>query len=199
MKAFNTLVNAPSSLLLLFNRMVGALYHLYTKGVPVSYMVLPVSELDYLPQTSQVDIAIKVFSDIEGTPLYSSILTEVPFSKPNNIPTYTEMYKEDKLPHIPMYLDAPFEFIETRFVSRASHTVWILWLVNGEIDIVTPKPTQGRMLVGCDYITVNDTPDFMPYGVVRATKVIFGTELVNNVLRGCRWTHYSKDIHQQGV
>lgn len=196
MKVFNVLVNAPNTLLRLLVNVVGSLYQLSTKGTPVSYVTHPEATPTYKVSPNNVEVAKKVFSDIEDTPLYKTILAEVVYAKLSNIPTFTTALKNNGLYPIPKTMDAPFESVETRYSSRMSHTVWILWLENGEIDIVTPTPTRGLLLTGMDLITVNDPADAMPHNVVRAAKVILGCELLNNTLRGCRWTHYSKEHNQ---
>lgn len=196
MKVFNALVNAPHSLLRLLFNAVGSLYHMSTKGTPVSHVKLPEATLAYKVYPSNVEVAKKVFSDIENSPLYKSILSEVPYAKLNNIPTFSHVRRNNGLLPIPNTLDAPFESIESRYSSRMSHTVWVLWFTDGRIEIVSPTPNRGLQQSGNMILNIIDPADPMPNHVVRATKVIIGCELVDNSLRGCRWVHYSKDAPQ---
>lgn len=132
-----------------------------------------------------------VFLGVQNGLYLKSIFNEAPYSKPNNILTYDEAIERSCVYDLPDTMDAPFECIDNREVGRVSHTIWILFYQDHN-ELVVPTPTTGRLSVGNDIIVVKDPADPMPEGVLYAIRVVLGTELVNNSLRGCRWSHFSK-------
>lgn len=144
---------------------------------------------------SQVGIVKDVFAAIIDTPLYQTLQNEVIYSKRCNIPTIGSAAHRKIIRRIPSVMQSPFETIETRDASRLSYTVWVLWMTDRSVNIVTPKQNCGRVLMGDDIFQINDAPDVMPENVDRAVRVIIGTELVNNTLRGVRWEHYLNRNH----
>lgn len=139
---------------------------------------------------SQKYLVADVFSKIKHLPLYNTLKSEAPYAKRVNIPSLHSAKHRGIIRLLPKVMNAPFETVETRYANRMSYTVWVLWMNDRSVEVVVPKQNIGRLLSGSELIHVNDPADKMPDGVMRAARIIIGTELVDNSLRGCRWEFY---------
>lgn len=141
------------------------------------------------------DIAMHVLNLVPDGLYRKSIINESVYAKPENILSFEDALNRGQLYPLPKAMDAPFECIDNKEVGRVSHTVWILFYTNRHVEIRIPTPTTGRLLIGGEIIHVNDPADSMPEDINYALKVIIGTELINNSLRGCCWVHYAGQKH----
>lgn len=140
-------------------------------------------------------IAEWVFCEMPNGLYRKSIIAESVYAKPANILTFSEAVKAGQVYTLPKTMDAPFECIDNKEVGRVSQTIWILIYSNGRVVTHVPTPTSGRLLLGGDIMSIDNPADPMPADVFKAIKVVLGTELIDNSLRGCRWAHYMKETY----
>lgn len=145
------------------------------------------------PVEEHKEIAEHVFSDMPDGLYRKSIIAESIYSKPGNMLTRIQAIDEGQIYTLPKTMDAPFECIDNKEVGRVSQTIWVLFHQDGRVVTHVPTPTSGRMLLGGVIMSIENPADPMPEDVHRAIKVILGTELIDNSLRGCRWSHYVKE------
>lgn len=142
------------------------------------------------PNMENVKRVEELFAEIKDHPFYKTLINEAPYAKPANIMLVPEALEANRIYPLPSEMDAPFEYVENISVSRIMLTTWVLWMADDSVVVHTPKPTAGKRTCGPETIFIKDPAEPMPKGVTYALKVVVGTTLSDNYLRGIRWTHY---------
>ena len=175
----------------MLNKIIAHIKELYFTDPDLAHLEPVKPNPVIIPDYSLGTAVTCTFKHLQGTALYNTLLNEAPYSRPEHIKGIDEASDENAIYPLPAELDAPFEMVETAFASRISHTVWVLWDKEGNVDIVNPRPNHGRFLCGPDMIVVHEKADPIPDGVQFACKINIGVNLDANTLRGIRWTFYS--------
>lgn len=147
-----------------------------------------------VPDDSHRDIAAEVFSKLPDSVYLRSILSESVYARRGNILTFEQARHCNRVLTLPDKLHAPFEATDALGGIRVSQTIWVLYDDAGNCRLVTPTPSRGRMSIDGKIIDVVNRADDMPKDVVRGIQVILGCELQEGELRGCRWTHFAKEL-----
>ena len=182
--------NAPGGLM---NGILASVYRKLVKTPSVACYVPLNLPPDPEPVEEHKAIAERVFYDMPDGLYRKSIIAESVYAKPSNMLTFSQAISANQIYTLPKTMDAPFECIDNKEVGRVSQTIWILYFVDGHVETHVPTPTSGRLLLGGQMMSINNPADPMPEDVFNAIKVVLGTELIDNSLRGCRWAHYAKD------
>lgn len=147
-----------------------------------------------VPDDSHRYIVTQVFSKVPDSVYLRSILSESVYAKRGNILTFEQARHCNRVFPLPDKLHAPFESTDALGGIRTSQTVWVLYDEAGNCRLVTPTPSRGRMSIDGEILDVVNPADDMPEDVVRGIQVILGCELQEGELRGCRWTHFVKEL-----
>lgn len=147
-----------------------------------------------VPDDSHRNIVTQVFSKVPDSVYLRSILSESVYAKRGNILTFEQARHCNRVFPLPDKLHAPFESTDALGGIRVSQTIWVLYDEAGNCRLVTPTPSRGRMSIDGEILDVVNPADDMPEDVVRGIQVILGCELQEGELRGCRWTHFVKEL-----
>jgi hypothetical protein len=177
----------------MLNKIIAHIKELYFTDPDLTHLEPVTPNPIIIPDYSLGTNVSTTFKDLQGTALYNTLLNEAPYSRPEHIKGIYEASDENAIYPLPAELDAPFEMVETAFASRISHTVWVLWDKDGNINIINPRPNHGRFLCGPDMIVVHEKADPIPDNVQFACKINIGVNLDGNTLRGIRWTFFQKE------
>ena len=91
---------------------------------------------------------------------------------------------------LPTTLESLFTNLISRDRDEISYTEWVLWYVDGRMEVLSPEPTIGWSNEGGVERFITRSPEPMPEGVVKAAQLTRGAFDNENGTYGVVWALY---------